>query len=234
MQPLFHWLAKKSVQHRFVVGAFICLLSAISLLGYFRPSWMQVDIWDTERGNSRVEREVEEEPNVSPISLANSDLILVLEAENFFTNPMIQALRKSVQELESLDQVAGVLWIDRVPILNIFGLPEPLFPRTAATELRLQKSRDKALAHPLVGGQLLSSDGKTMLLMVTLNYFHVHDDADATTLLTQKFRNALQENGAGEFRVRATGRVPSALAAISRHEANQLRNKISDMSKIMP
>ncbi|MFN3191155.1 MAG: efflux RND transporter permease subunit [Aureliella sp.] len=233
MQPLFYWLAHKSVQHRFVVGMIISLISGVSLLGYFRPNWMQIDVWDTERGNSRVEREVDEEPNVSPISLSNSDVVLVLEAENFFTNPMIRALRASVADLEALDQVGGVLWIDRVPILNIFGLPEPLLPRTDSSDLRLKKSRSKALEHPLVGGQLLSSDGKTMLLMVTLNYFHVHDDADATTLLTKTLRESLAENGAVNFRVRATGRVPSALAAISRHEANQLRYQLFGYGMIL-
>ena len=70
-------------------------------------------------------------PAVEPVSLSNSDAVIVVHsaADEFFSPEGAAALRHVVQQLESLDYVRSVLWMDQIPTLNIFGLQEPLFPR---------------------------------------------------------------------------------------------------------
>ena len=75
-------------------------------------------------------------------------------------------MRAVVSALESLDQVSSVVWMDRAPPLNIFSLSKPLLPQGDASPERLNDARERSLANPLVVGQLLSPDGRTMLLMV--------------------------------------------------------------------
>ena len=70
---------------------------------------------------------------MEPVSLSNSDAVIVVHsaADEFFSPEGAAALRHVVQELESLDYVRSVLWMDQIPTLNIFGLQEPLFPRAS-------------------------------------------------------------------------------------------------------
>lgn len=234
MLSFFHWLAQQSVEKRVFVALIVAAISVVAIVGYVRPSLIQISVLkDEDDSDSRTDRDVDEEPNVSPISLSNSDVVIVVESEDFFTNDSVRALRDAVENLESLEQVAGILWLDRVPILNIFGLGEPMLPRSDASENRLRKSREKAMSHPLVFGQLLSDDGRTMLMMVRLNYYHVHDDYDATTALKDSFLETLEGHPDTDFTVRVTGRIPSALAAISTHEANQLKYQLFGYGMIL-
>ena len=86
----------------------------------------------------------------------------------FFHAPGAEAIREVVDAFESLDQVDGILWMDRAPMLNIFGLPEPILPGQERVAGTLRGGKERELEHPLVGGQLLSPDAKTLLLMVRL------------------------------------------------------------------
>ena len=79
-------------------------------------------------------------------------------------------MRHVVEKLEEQDHVSFILWMDRVPMLNIFGLPEPSCPRSEASPERCAATRDKAKKHPLVGGQLLSDYGRTMLLVIIFDH----------------------------------------------------------------
>lgn len=237
MRKFFDWLASLSVHYRLPTFLFVLLLSGIAVTGYTHPEWITIDLWqdDGEPGRpSRSQREdVDPEPSVSPISLSNSDAVLVIEGENFFTPAGADALRAIVDDLQALEQVAYVLWLGEVPPLNIFGLPEPLLPKPTASKLRFERAQKKASEYPLVGGQLLSDDGKTMLMMVSLNYFFVFDNAEATTLLRDTARDALKRHPDVDFRVRVTGRVPSALAAIEMHEKNQLKYQLFGYGMIL-
>ncbi|MEM7478304.1 MAG: MMPL family transporter, partial [Planctomycetota bacterium] len=238
MRHFFDWLAGLSVHYRVPTFLFVLAISGLSLVGYLHPEWIRIEIWSEEsedEGSRSGRDDVDPEPNVSPISLSNSDCVLVVQGEDFFTPEATVALAEIVEDLENLDQVAYVLWMgpDRVPPLNIFGLPEPLLPKPTASEKRFQRAKQKALDHPLVGGQLLSMDGKTMLMMISLNYFHVLDDSEATTLLTETARATLQRHPGVDLQVRLTGRVPSALAMIENHEKNQMKYQLFGYGMIL-
>lgn len=238
MRRFFEWLARQSVENRFAVLGLIIGVSTFSIIGYVKPDLLSVELWTEEAEVEESEAKSSDEdyeptPNVSPISLSNSDAVLVIEGEDFFNAESVAALRKTVEELENLDHVRGVLWMDRVPILNIFGLREPLLPRSKASETRFSKSKQKAIDHPLVGGQLLSDDAKTLLMLVSLDYMFVFSDEDATTSLRDCAQRTLDENSSQKFRVRVTGRVPSAIAAISTHEANQLKYQLFGYGMIL-
>lgn len=232
MSHLTRKLAAGSIRHRALVVVGLVLLSALSALGYFDPNLLQLA--DDEDGESETPQKVGQKSesnaslarNVSPISLSNSDAVLVVESDNFFTPSAVDALRLVSQELEDLPQVRSVLWMDRVPILNIFGLPEPLLPRTTASAKRFEQAKSKAQKHPLVGGQLLSNDAKATLMLVNFDYYHVLDDADATTVLRETAEAAAAQFPETKLRFRLTGRIPSAIAALEAHESDLLKYQI--------
>ena len=165
-------------------------------------------------------------PNVDPVNLTRADAIIVVESNEFFTPVGAQAMRAVVDRLEQLDYVDSILWMDRVPILNIFGLPEPLFPRSEASATRFAAAREKALNHPLVRGQLLSPDGRTLLLMVRFDWLFVRDDADCIERLREVAEEAASAFPEIDLAFSVTGYVPLRLTAMKQHESNQLKYQL--------
>ena len=146
------------VDHPWMASLLIVGLTAFSICGYVNPSWLlryleSREIVETDNDNSVQNAERKAVPDVESFRLNDADTILVLDSGQFFTTEGVRALREVLQRLDSLDFVAGVMWMDRVPILNVFGLPEPILPRGEGSDALLQAARRKALEHPLVVGQ---------------------------------------------------------------------------------
>ncbi|MCA9184214.1 MAG: MMPL family transporter [Planctomycetales bacterium] len=217
------------------------VLSATAIWGYAYPSslwrwWQSVkisleDSYQAESDSSGNSEEVgtdrdETPPNVNPLSLSGADAVLVVESDRFFTAEGAQALRHVVAELEALDFVRNVMWMDRIPELNLFGLPEPLFPRTEASAQRYADTREKARRNPLIHGQLLSADGRTTLLLVSFDMLFIKDDQTCTAGLRQAAAAAAAKFPEVPMKFSVTGRVPMYVAARQAHEANKIRYQI--------
>lgn len=224
------------VDHPWLTMMLVIGLTAFSIGGYVNPHWLlQYFDWsqvtESQATGSAGEpqrrgapgRQV---PRVDPFQLNDADTILVVDSEQFWTVAGVEAMRKMVDRLESLDFVAGVMWLDRVPILNVFGLPEPILPRGEGTETLVQAAEKKALEHPLVVGQFLSADSRSMLLMVTIDWVFVRADADVTRRLVEEARKAIQESPEFDAEVGITGRVPLYLASQRSQDENQLRYQL--------
>lgn len=234
MSRTFNTLAKWTVDQRWAVLLLITAVTAFALIGYINPGLV---LQFVESPDEAVVAKSVNEPvpgeskrravsSVSPFTLSRADVVIVVDSDDFFTIDCAKALRKVVADLEALDQVRNIVWMDRVPPLNMFGLPEPLFPRSEASETRFATAKKKAMSHPLVGGQLLSDDGKTLLMLVNLDFYHVLDDSEATTLLRTTAENAAKNFPDSNLTFQVTGSVPATLAAIEAHEANQLKYQL--------
>lgn len=208
----------------------ILALSGLATLGYYDPG-VVTDLFVAAPEQPKPLRRGPRDtatasPNVDAISLSNADAIIVAESDQFFTPDGAKLMRHVVAALNSQAYVRSVLWMDEAPPLNIFGLPEPLFPRSEASAQRFAAARETALGHPLVGGQLLSDDGRTLLLLVNFKWLLVTSDEDCTSGLRQ-----IAEEAAAEFpdiavSFRVTGRVPLYVTAMRSHEVNRWRYQL--------
>lgn len=238
MSKTFNQLAAWTVDRRWVTNSLLALITGLAIIGYKDPD-LVLSLFEsppeaTAQSEARTKRSPTKKlPNVSPFRLSRSDVVLVVDGADFFNVEATRALRKVVANLEALEQVAQVTWMDRVPPLNMFGLPEPILPRSEASPQRFAAAKKKAMNHPLIGGQLLSEDGKTLLMLVALNFHHVMDDSEATTLLRETAETALQEFPDVDLKFMVTGQVPAALAAIAAHEANQLKYQLIGYGMIL-
>lgn len=229
------WMA----DHPVMVTLFILLLSGIAMLGYTMPE--EVRDWFTPAPAQQVQKEKpsvprkvrEAPPDVDPISLTDADTILVVDSENFFTTERIKALREIVEQIESLDYVSSVFWLEDIPNLNIFGLREPLIPNERASQKRLDAAKEKAVSHPLAGGQMLSVDGKTLLLMIKFDWLHVADDDACTIGLKEVAREVAAKYPGVDFSFLTTGRVPIYLTAVRTHNANKVKYQVIGYGMIL-
>ena len=111
--------------------------------------------------------------------------------------------------------------MDRAPPLNLFGLPEPILPNGNAPQGRFDAAKKAALTHPLVSGQLLSSDGETMLLMIGLDWLFVLQDGDCTDQLRKTASRAAKEISGSNIEFSVTGSVPIRLSRSSSNRRNE-------------
>jgi len=224
------------VDHRLATFSAVLLITLLSVIGHFRPEWVRqffvtpqtqaASANNTNLRSSKDDTSVRKRPNVDPVSLSASDAVIVVQSPRFFTPAGAKAMRHVVDELEKLDYVHSILWMDRVPILNIFGLPEPLFPRSEASPERFAAARAKAMKHPLVGGQLLSEDGQTMLLLVTFDFDYIRSNEQCTTQLREAAEKAATDFPEVPLSFQVTGGMPAYITAMQSHEANQLKYQL--------
>jgi predicted RND superfamily exporter protein len=162
------------------------------------------------------------------VSLSNSDAVLVVHSakDQFFTAEGARALRHVVGKLESLDYVRNVLWMDQIPSLNIFGLEEPLFPRSDSSSRRFAAARQRALSHPLIHGQLLSDDGRTLLLLVNFEWLFVQSDDDCMSGLREAAERAAAEHSDVALSFQVTGRTPIFITLMRTHRENERKYQI--------
>ncbi len=225
---LFAWWAEHPVVHLLVIA----LLSALAIVGYVKPSLVR-DVFlpaPTQASESRqapaVARPQPERPQVEPFQIGGGDCVVVATSDDFFREENLLAIRHAVAELEALPQVKSVLWIDSIPGLNLFGLPEPLLPRKNASPRQIEDARRRTLENPLAVGQLISQDGKTLLLHLRLDWFYVTSDEACTSQLRETAESAAARAPHADVQFQVTGRAPLHLMMVHNHMRDSRRYQV--------
>jgi predicted RND superfamily exporter protein len=228
-QRLFYWWADRPAVHLVVVG----VLSALAVVGYVKPSLVR-DLFIAPQVEPALHAlppqaaspglaQTAPPPDVEPFEVAGGECIVVATSDNFFTQENLRAIRNAAADLEALPQVSRVLWLDSIPGLNLFGLPEPLLPRSNASPRQMQQGRRRTLENPLAVGQLISHDGKTLLLHVSIDWFHATTDAACTTDLRRAAETAAARVPGADLKFQVTGRAPLYLMTAHDHLRNRWR-----------
>ncbi|MEO0531916.1 MAG: MMPL family transporter [Planctomycetota bacterium] len=191
------------VRYRRLVGWVLLAVTCVAALGYVLPS-------NTKHPLERYEIPLEDDPPTmtervqSRFNLGSSDAFLIVEADDLFTPEAIAAVRRLVSAVEELDFVASVFWVDRVPILNVFGFADPLVPPADASPEAFRQAETRLREHPLAG-QLISDDGRSLLMPIVYDWLRLEDDSQATKALLETAREA---GGETLVDVGLTGKAP--------------------------
>lgn len=186
--------------HRRTVWCLILLLSIPPICGLsgfnvFEQSYAR---WVSEE-QANVLQEVQ---STFPNRFSGFPVILVLESDDFFQPKRIAALHKTVEIVaEEFEDYGGnelVFWIGSLPQVTFFGT-SPLLPKDIETLEEAQAVADLVASHPLVIGQLLSDDRRTMLIGI------MDSDRDAIAAVREKAGAVLKSVG---IRSRITGVRP--------------------------
>lgn len=165
-------------------------------------------------------------PDVSPIQVAGGDVILVAKSDQFFTPAGAKTLRAVVAEIEALPHVKNVMWLERAPPLNLFGLADPILPRSSSTQSQFDAAKTKALSNPLVSGQLLSQDAQTVLLMINIDWLFVMNDGDCIEALRNTAMQVVERQSDVKMQFSVTGSVPIRLSRSSSNRRNEVRYQV--------
>ncbi len=92
-----------------------------------------------------------------------SGVLLVLEADDMLSPDGLAAMRRVQSAVEDLEHVARVVTLDDVPRLDNFPLVAELLPEDLDDADAVAAARPHVLDHPLIMGQMLSPDARTLL-----------------------------------------------------------------------
>lgn len=219
---LFYWWADRPAAHVLVLA----VMTTLAIIGYVKPS-LVLDLFDSQAEEigeeslpqpaSQPPARNDQPPDVEPFQVAGGECIVVVTSENFFTQQNLTAIRNVVADLDALPQVSNVLWLDSIPGLNLFGLPESLLPRSNASPRQMQLGRERTLSNPLAVGQLISNDGKTLLLHLRMDWFYVTTDEACTSDLRQAAEAATARVPGADLKFQITGQAPLHLMMSHNH-----------------
>jgi len=211
----------------------ILLISGGALLGYIDPKLFVRLAEGAEADETRTtstESNEQQRPRSSSRRVSTQrmggDAVLVVESPKFFTPEGVNALRHVVSKLEELPYVRRVTWMDTIPSMNLFGLAEPLFPKSQASPERLLRAKEKALAHPFIRGQLLSPNGETTLLLADFDFLQLASDDDCIVGLRTAAETAARDFPEVPLSFSVTGPVPIVIESIRNSDANRLKYQL--------
>ena len=194
----------------------LVVITGVALWGHWPKS---------NRGQPTSDEAALDSSDGSSVSNRLGDSLLVIDIDELFSPDATAAIRDVVQQLEELPQIDSTFWLDDVPTVNLFGLEDPIIPPNNASIGRFNAAREKAINHPLAKGQLISSDGKTLLVAINYDWLNVETDEAVTTDLID-VANSTIENHPVEARFQITGRVPLYLAAKEAYDRNDVKFQI--------
>ncbi len=225
----FYWWADHPALHIVV----LLVMSSASILGHVYPdpirdlilpnrleeesSGRTRSMSDPNRRNDRPA------PDVEPFRVAGGEVVLVATSPDFFSSTGLTAIRKVVDDLEELPQVTNVLWLDSIPELNLFGLTGSLLPNAKSADRVIEAARERAVTNPLAVGQLVSPDGETFVLSLSLDWFYVTTDEAATTEIRETAEAAAASIPGADIQFQVTGPAPLYLMNVKSHLRDSIR-----------
>ena len=214
----FQLLAFLIIKLRWLTIAVLALISAMAIWAYVMPT-------AAESGGSlrRVADPEWEylETVEEDFQLREFDAFLVFSGEDLLSKESVGDLRRAVRHVSNLDYVEQVFWLDDVPILNVFGLADPLLPPNEASRKSFAQAREKTLQHPLIRGQLVADDGKTIVMPVFFEWINVESDHQVARELLTEVESVLNQSDSHDIDVGLTGDVPLFVDQQSFHRKNQ-------------
>lgn len=225
MENWIEWLGRKVTEHPRRVLLVVLLVSGFAASGHLleREPWRS--FLSDRRSESRPQEEVLLDDVKDDFRLQRSAAYLIIQGQDPLTASNVKAIRRIVAELEALDHVVDVIWVDDVPVMNVFGLADPLLPATGASEESFEQARKRVIEHPLIRGQLVSEDGKTLMLPIEVDWLEVTSDLDVNERLLETARQAAEDEEA-DLEIGLTGDVPLYQAQMKAYRRNQRKFQI--------
>ena len=220
------WIATR----RWLTVVVILVVTAGALVGHLNPESVRQYFVEsktapeeTGKGFSPIDLEKGNPSDGRAVARLNflSDAILVVEMEGAFSPQGAAALRHIEKQLEAKDFIRSVQWMDEIPTMNIFGLPEPLLPQKQASQQKFDAARAKALKNPFIKGVMMSEDLKTLVFMVNYDRLFLEDDEHAISGLRIAAEEAAASYPDVKMEFSVTGGIPMWLTAMRAHDANQ-------------
>ena len=234
-QRIFFWWADHVLMQIIV----FVVMTGLAIIGHTDPGLVS-DLFESkpvvqsvEPQTSAIDNVSSVEPaanppvNVEPFRVGGGECILTVIVHgdpslDVFSRNNLTAVYRVVEGLEELPQVKSIFWIDNIPEMNLFGLSGTMMPSVNASPRQLQQAREKALSNPFSTGQMISADGRTLLLHLSLDWFYIDKDEAATDDIRVRAEQLAAEVPGAQLKFLMTGHVPLQMMVANNHLTNAL------------
>ncbi|TWT77882.1 multidrug efflux system subunit MdtC [Posidoniimonas polymericola] len=237
------WIADLFARARWLFALFLIVMTGLAIEGYRPKSVDRANVRSLadlieDAGDSADDEPadtdlLDTEEVTSAFNLGRSDAFLVVEVDDLFRPESARALRAMIAAVEDLPVVDTVFSLDDVPTLNVFGFAEPLLPIDDASPESFRQAKDRLLNNALARGQLISPDGKTLMMPLVYDWLFLEDNEDLTDGVLKAARTTLANELAQipaadrpEFKVRITGQIPLFIAQERAFDRNQMMFRV--------
>ncbi|MCH7702673.1 MAG: MMPL family transporter [Planctomycetes bacterium] len=197
MQPLADLLARK----RWILALTVAAVSGLALVGVTR---LRVD--DVPRNLFRTDNDefAQLEQLYRDFGADDNDCMLVVVADELFAPPAVAALREMVAHARAIEGVRAVYSLVDTIVFEAGQPPRSLLPPVSAPPEEYARARREALDHPVLAGQLIAPDGRTMLVIVRLDEARIAISDMAPVI--DRLRSLVQRvDASADLSVRLTG-----------------------------
>ena len=103
LKPAFDRAMVWTVDHRRTTALTVVVITLFAIVGYLRPQWVRSlfvssDLKTVAHSSEPVE-EFQPLPDIDPVSLSESDAVMVVQSDAFFTPDGARAMRHVVEKL---------------------------------------------------------------------------------------------------------------------------------------
>ncbi|WP_145208655.1 efflux RND transporter permease subunit [Planctomycetes bacterium TBK1r] len=237
---LFFWWA----DHPGAQLAVFFAMSTLATIGFTNPALITdlipetVQQADDSGATNRSDRRDMDYPsggrvpdNVQPFQVGGGQCVLVARVDpsgtaDLFTGSHLRAMRRVAEGLQSMPQIDDVMWLDSVPGFNLFGLSGTLLPSDNASQRQLDEARSRVLENPLAVGQLISQDGRTVLMHLGIDWFFVTSDEAVTSEIRERAESIAATIPGVALEFQLTGPVPLHLMMANNHVTDSTKYQL--------
>ena len=210
------------VHRPWLVIALIAIISGLSFYGN-----------QSERGertikSARAKTDYEFSKKVSREFGPDGSEILILITHNndkgdLFEKGTAESYKGLLKAIRKIPTVSRAFSFDQIPAYGIGLLKLPLFPEKNDSESKRKACRKRALNHPIVAGNLLSSDARTSLVPLSLKLKKKQNISDVLGLIRTEASKALKGS---KLEAKLTGKIPIDIARRNAMKTEKVRFQI--------
>ena len=211
------------IKHRRWVVLFVVVLTIVTGIGHLRNKaerFSGIKSLATSRDDIREADELYQELR-EQFDVRRPDQLIVMSSPNVLDAIDLRAMRRAVGAVKSLPQVKQAIWVDDLPVLNIFGLADPLLPPDGSSDEGYEEGRKRVLESPIAVGQLISEDGRVLVVPVQMEWLEVTSDEQAREEVLQAAIDGANEVEGHRVSFTATGDIPLFLDQMRAHRENE-------------
>jgi len=218
----FDQLADAFARHRVLLAAVPVALTVAALVGV---SWLTFD--DVPRSVFKTSDAdfLFLEQLFADFGSDDNDCLFVLQSDDLFSPRALEAVRRIVAAVRTVDEVDSVRSIADVVLVRPGELPRSLLPPLGAPPGAYARAKAEALSHPLLVGQVLSVDARTTLVIARL----AGDSLSISQIepLVTRLRRLVEPHLVGSgLRMRMTGVPPLRVEIFTSVERETKRNTV--------
>lgn len=161
----FNGLAEWFARHRMLLVVFVATMTIAALVGLLRVGFddLPLNIFKSDQADFELLQEL-----FVDFGSDDGECIVVVESDQLFSPQGVSLLRSLTEEISKIDQIESVRSMDDVVVVRPDRPLESILPKEGALPEDFTQARGDVLAHPMLGGHLVSLDGHTTIIMARI------------------------------------------------------------------